>query len=280
MAGGRRQSRPVGPAAVAWPGRAGAARPLATASCRTEVDPAGGPARHSPVDPPPLLQAPVSYEDDPRHHHRPLRRRRLHGGRRRQADHPQPRRDSGRVPLGLLGDLPQLGRLGSGDEGHGREDGRVRGTQGHAGGGRCGAAAQGLPGLRRDRQAPVPHLSLSAAAARRRHPRPGHIRAIPAGRRRLRQVRHRHRLVHARAAGDPGGDRRRLDRADAGARALPLHHPRQLPAEGARPRRQGRAAALARRAVQHRAASRSTPSSPPPTSSSRRSSSPTARRWC
>ena len=36
-----------------------------------------------------------------------------------------------------------------------------------------GAAAQGLPGLRRDRQAPVPRLPLSAAAARRRHARPG-----------------------------------------------------------------------------------------------------------
>ena len=56
--------------------------------------------------------------------------------------------------------------------------------------------------------------------------------------------------------------------------------PRQLPAEGARARRQGRAAALARRPVQHRAEVDLLRSSPPPTSSSRRSSSPTARRWC
>ena len=39
----------------------------------------------------------------------------------------------------------------------------------------------------------------------------------------------------------------RLDRADARARALPLPDPRQLPPPGARARRQGRAAALARR---------------------------------
>ena len=146
--------------------------------------------------------------------------------------------------------------------------------------GRRGAAAQGLPGLRRDRQAPVPRLPLSAAAARRRHPRPGGLRPLPAGRRGVRQVRHRDRLVHARAAGHPRGHGHRLDRADAGARALPLHHPRQLPAEGARARRQGRAAALPRRPVQHRAEVDLLRSSPPPTSSSRRSSSPTARRWC
>ena len=40
--------------------------------------------------------------------------------------------------------------------------------------------------LRRDRQAPVPALSLSAAAARRRHARPGRRRPLPARRRRVR----------------------------------------------------------------------------------------------
>ena len=47
---------------------------------------------------------------------------------------------------------------------------------------RAGAAAEGLQGLRRDRQAAVQGLSLSAAAARRRHARPGRRRALPARR--------------------------------------------------------------------------------------------------
>ena len=60
-------------------------------------------------------------------------------------------------------------------------------------------------------------------------------------------------VVHARAAQDPGGDGDGVDRADACARAVSLPDPRRLPAQGARARRQGRAAALARRPVQRRA---------------------------
>ena len=56
-----------------------------------------------------------------------------------------------------------------------------------------------------------------------------------------------YRVVHARAAEDPAGDDRGLARADAGARAVPLPDPRRLPAQGARARREGRAAAVARR---------------------------------
>ena len=69
---------------------------------------------------------------------------------------------------------------------------------------------------------------------------------LPARGRRLRQVRHRHGLVHAGAAEDPAGRRWRSGSPQTpGARALPVHHPRQLPPAGARARREGRAAALA-----------------------------------
>ena len=77
---------------------------------------------------------------------------------------------------------PSWDGLGSRHEGHGSEDGRVRRAEGHAGAG-PGRGAQGLPGLRRDRQAAVPGLPLPATAARRRHPRPGGRRALPARRR-------------------------------------------------------------------------------------------------
>ena len=74
---------------------------------------------------------------------------------------------------------------------------------------RARGAAQGLPVVRRDRQAAVPPLPLSAAAARRRHARPGGRRPLPARQRGVRQVRDRVGVVHARAAEDPGGDGRR-----------------------------------------------------------------------
>ena len=62
----------------------------------------------------------------------------------------------------------------------------------------------------------------------------------------------------------------RLDRADAGARAVPLPDPRQLPPQGARARRQGRAAAVARRRSSTPRRATIYQELAPPTSSSRR----------
>ncbi len=94
--------------------------------------------------------------------------------------------------------------------------------QGHARR-RAAGVAEGLPRLRRHRQAPVPALPLPAAAARRRHARSGGRRPLPARARRVREVRYRVGLVHARAAARSRGDRQGLDRGDAGPRAVPLH---------------------------------------------------------
>ena len=60
----------------------------------------------------------------------------------RQADDPQPRRDPGRVPLGLLGHLPELGGVGRGHEGDGRAHGRVRHAAGHARAGPGGSCSR------------------------------------------------------------------------------------------------------------------------------------------
>ncbi len=143
--------------------------------------------------------------------------------------------------------------MGSGNEGDGRPHGGVHEAAGNAGPG-TRRAAEGLPVARRHRQARVPPLPLSAAATRRRHAQPGDRGPVPADERRGREVRDGVGLVHSRAAQDPARHGEGVDRADAGARAVSLPDPRCLPAPGARPRRQGRAAALARDPAQRRAA--------------------------
>ena len=161
---------------------------------------------------------------------RPLRCRRLHRGHRRQADDPQPRRDSRRVPLGLLGDLPELGSLGSGNEGDGREDGRVRRAQGHA---RAGPAARcSRPTRRSTRSASsstastaIRSCSATSTRATRRSPGDSSASARVFAKFDTATAWFTPELLTIPEATVNG-----VDRADAGARALPLHHPRQLPA--------------------------------------------------
>ena len=137
-------------------------------------------------------------------------------------------------------------------------------------------AAQGLPVVRRDRQAPVPPLPLSAAAARRRHARPGRGRPLPAHERGVRQVRHRVGLVHARAAEDSRSDgrpagsrRRRRSRRTASRSSTPTGARRTCSTTRASGCCRSPASSTTRRG-------RSTRSSAPPTSSSRPCASRTA----
>ena len=118
----------------------------------------------------------------------------------------------------------------------------------------AGRRVEGLPRVRRDRQAAVPAVPLPATAARRRHARPGRGRALSARRRAVLEVRHRDRLVLAGAADGAAADDAALDRADTGAGAVSLSDPRGLPPRGARARREGRAVAVARRPLQRHAA--------------------------
>ena len=127
-------------------------------------------------------------------------------------------------------DLPELGGVGSGHEGDGRADGRVRRAEGNARAG-PGAAAQGLPGVRRDRQAAVPRstairsCSATSTRATRRSPAASSAWARCSPSSTPRSAWFTPELLTI-----PEATVQRLDRADAGARALPLPDPRQLPA--------------------------------------------------
>ena len=147
-----------------------------------------------------------------------------------------------KLHLGPHPHLSALVRLGGRSRTAAISDGVLPGAQGDACRGRP-PSASGESLVRRSRPARLPGLPVPGADAEPGHARqhrPGPPRAGAAGARRLPAG---HRLVHARAAADPGRDDAGVARRDARPRALPVRHRGELPDAAARARRGRRTAA-------------------------------------